>query len=224
MNSGVPAPDKWLSFGLAFVGGFGDAAGFLLAKTFTGHITGSLVLGAITVAAQDWRGALAHFSAVAFFLAGIPLNVLIVRLTAAQPSWPLLRTVMGIEVILIIAAYLALAYHLAGVEIFVVCQSLALGLQNAAFRRAGGISVHTTYLTGLITGLLAKEAERHAFHVTPPLSTVPDPKFGLLYGIWGSFVLGAVTGAAMVFHFKEPGILGAALILFIIIIRREVCR
>ena len=223
MNSGVHAPDKWLAFGLAFVGGFGDAAGFLLAKTFTGHITGSLVLGAITIAARDWRGALSHFSAVAFFLAGIPLNVLIVRLTAARPSWPL-RTAMGIEMILIIAAYLALAYHLAGVEIFVVCQSLALGLQNAAFRRAGGISVHTTYLTGLITGLLAKEAERHAFHVTPPPSTAPDPKFDLLYGIWGSFVLGAVTGAALVFHFKEPGILGAVLILFVIILRREVCR
>jgi predicted permease len=29
-------PDQWLSFGLAFVGGFGDAAGFILARTFTG--------------------------------------------------------------------------------------------------------------------------------------------------------------------------------------------
>lgn len=101
--------------------------------------------------------------------------------------------------ILIIAAFLTLAYHLAEVEIFVVCLSLAQGLQNVAFRRIGGIGVHTTYLTGLITGLLAKEAERHAFHVTPPPSTDPDPKSGLFYGMWGSFALGAVTGATMVF-------------------------
>jgi uncharacterized membrane protein YoaK (UPF0700 family) len=37
-------PDRWLSFGLAFVGGYGDAASFILAKTFTGHVTGNLVL------------------------------------------------------------------------------------------------------------------------------------------------------------------------------------
>src|SRR5258708_4695282 len=35
--------DSWLYFGLAFVGGYCDAAGYVLAKTFTGHITGTLV-------------------------------------------------------------------------------------------------------------------------------------------------------------------------------------
>ena len=44
--SGIHSPDRWLSF----VGGFGDAAGFVLSKTFTGHVTGSLVLGAIAMA------------------------------------------------------------------------------------------------------------------------------------------------------------------------------
>ncbi len=42
--------DTWVSFGLAFVGGYGDAASFVLAKTFTGHLTGNLVLAAI-----PWR-------------------------------------------------------------------------------------------------------------------------------------------------------------------------
>jgi uncharacterized membrane protein YoaK (UPF0700 family) len=48
----------WLSLGLAFVGGYGDAASFVLAKTFTGHVTGNLVLAAIAVAAHDWRATL----------------------------------------------------------------------------------------------------------------------------------------------------------------------
>ncbi len=34
----------WLSFGLAFVGGYGDAASYIIADTFTGHVTGNLVL------------------------------------------------------------------------------------------------------------------------------------------------------------------------------------
>ena len=47
MPTNIRLTDTWPSFGLAFVGGYGDAAGFVLAKTFTGHVTGNLVLGAI---------------------------------------------------------------------------------------------------------------------------------------------------------------------------------
>jgi uncharacterized membrane protein YoaK (UPF0700 family) len=218
MSSGIQPPDRWLSFGLAFVGGFGDAAGFVLAKTFTGHVTGSLVLGAIAIAAHDWRGALAHFSSTTCFLAGIPVSVAIASLTVAWPSRPLLPAALAIETILITTAYFALAFHLApGVEIFVVCISLGLGLQNGAFRRTGGISVHTNYLTGMITGLLVGETESHAFPVALRLSTAIDPKIGLLYGIWGAFLLGAWT--AMVLRFKERGILAVVLVLSGLIVR-----
>jgi len=220
MNSDIHPPDKWLTLGFALIGGYGDAAGLVLAKTFTGHVTGSLVLAAIALVAQDWRGVFTHFSAVACFLSGIPLSVLIVRLSAEWAFWPTLTTVMAIEVILIVAGYLALAVHApAAVEILVICLSLALGLQNGAFRRTGGISVHTTYLTGTITGLIATETEKLALRGTSVPATSPDPKFGLLWGIWAVFVLGAAIGAAAAFHFKERGILGSALILFAIIVR-----
>jgi len=220
MNSDIHPPDKWLTLGFALIGGYGDAAGFVLAKTFTGHVTGSLVLAAIALVAQDWRGVFTHFSAVACFLSGIPLSVLITRLSAEWAFWPTLTTVMAIEVILIVAGYLALAVHApAAVEILVICLSLALGLQNGAFRRTGGISVHTTYLTGMITGLIATETEKLALRGTSVPATSPDPKFGLLWGIWAVFVFGAAIGAAAAFHFKEGGILGSALILFAIIVR-----
>ncbi len=202
MNSDIHPPDKWLTLGFALIGGYGDAAGFVLAKTFTGHVTGSLVLAAIALVAQDWRGVFTHFSAAACFLSGIPLGVLIARLSAEWAFWPTLTTVMAIEVILIVAGYF-----------------LALGLQNGAFRRTGGISVHTTYLTGTITGLIATETEKLALRGTSVPATSPDPKFGLLWGIWAVFVLGAAIGAAAAFHFKERGILGSALILFAIIVR-----
>jgi uncharacterized membrane protein YoaK (UPF0700 family) len=212
--------DTWLSFGLAFVGGYGDAASFVLAKTFTGHVTGNLVLAAIAVAALDWRAALEHLSAIVTFLIGISLSVLIMRPLKAWPSWPLLPTIMGIEVILIVAASLVLASDMAhGVEIFVISVCLALGLQNGAFRRVGGISVHTTYLTGMITGLISAETEKFASEVVPPAARAPDPKMGLLCGIWIAFVLGAGTGAAMVLHFKALGMLGAALILISLVLR-----
>jgi uncharacterized membrane protein YoaK (UPF0700 family) len=220
MNSDIHPPDKWLTFGFALIGGYGDAAGFVLAKTFAGHVTGSLVLAAITVVARDWRGTFAHFLAVVSFLSGIPLSALLTRLSTVRPSWPTLNSVMVIEVILIVAGYLALAFHApAAVEILVICLSLALGLQNGAFRHTGGISVHTTYLTGTITGLIATKTEQLAFRGTSGPPAALDPKFGLLCGVWAVFVLGAAIGAATAFHFRERGILGAALILFAIIVR-----
>ena len=222
MNADMPPPDKSLSFGLAFVGGYCDAAGFILAKTFTGHITGSIVLGAITIAARDRRGALAHFSSTACFLTGIPLSVLIARFASLWPSRPMLDIAMGIEILLIVGSYLALAFHaVSAVEIFVICLSLALGLQNGAFRRTGGISVHTTYLTGMITGLVANKAENVTFQETPRRASALDPKFGLLSGLWAVFVLGAGAGAAAVFHFNAAGILGAAFVLLAMIVRNS---
>jgi uncharacterized membrane protein YoaK (UPF0700 family) len=210
----------WLSLGLAFVGGYGDAASLVLAKTFTGHVTGNLVLAVIAVAAHDWRATLGPLSAIVTFLIGIFLSLLIVRPLKAWSSWPLLPTIMGIEVILIIGASFALLSGLAyGVGIFVILLSLALGLQNGAFRRVGGISVHTTYLTGMITSLISTEAEQYASKEVPHDVRAHDPKIELLCGIWIAFVLGAGAGAAMSFHFKALGMLGAALLLIPLALR-----
>lgn len=204
--------DMWLSLGLAFVGGYGDAASFVLAKTFTGHVTGNLVLAAITAAAHDWWATLGALSAIVTFLIGIFLSVLIVRPLKTWSSWPLLPTIMGIEVILIVAASLALASGMTHrVGIFVIFVSLALGLQNGAFRRVGGVSVHTTYLTGMITNLISTEAERYASEEVPQNVRADDPKIELLCRIWIAFIVGAGAGAAMVLHFGAFGMLGAAL-------------
>ena len=160
MSTSIRPADAVLSFGLAFVRGHGDAASFVLAKTFTGHVTGNLVLGAIAEAARDWRAMLGHLSAIVTFLIGVFLSTFIMRPLKALPAWPLLPTVIGVEVILIVAASLTGASNVApGVELFVMFVSLALGLENGAFRRAGGISVHTTYVTGMITSLISTEAE-----------------------------------------------------------------
>ena len=218
MATNIRATDAWLTFGLAFVGGYSDAASFVLAKTFTGHVTGNLVLGAIAVAAHDWRAMLGHLSAIVTFFLGVFLSALIVRPLKSWASWPLLPIVMGIEVLLIVAASLVLASGVThGIEIFVIFVSLALGLQNGAFRQAGGISVHTTYLTGMITSLISTEVEKYTSEAAPAPGKATDPKITLLCGIWIAFVVGAGTGAAMVLRFRALGMLGAALLLIALI-------
>jgi uncharacterized membrane protein YoaK (UPF0700 family) len=219
----VRQTDAALSFGLAFVGGYGDAASFVLAKTFTGHVTGNLVLGAIAVAAHDWRAMLGPLSAIVTFLIGVLLSTLMTRPLKAWPSLPLLPTVMGIEVILIVAASFVLASDVShGVAIFVIFVALALGLQNGAFQRAGGVSVNTTFLTGMITRLISTEVEKYTSKVEPAPVRAPDTEIGVLGGIWIAFILGAGTGAAMVLRFKPLGMLGAALVLVWFMLRSAV--
>ena len=215
MTADTRPPEAWLYFALAVVGGYGDAASVVLAKTFTGHVTGSLVLAAIAIAAHKWSALMAHLSTVLFFLVGIVSSVLIERVLAAWPFFKSLPTVLSIEVILTMTAYLAFASRAAArVEVFVVCMSLALGMQNGAFQRTGGISVHTTYLTGMITNLMTAEAKQ------PQIMSTRDPKLNLLYGIWLAFFVGGAIGAAMAVQFKEIGILGATFLLLTILICR----
>jgi uncharacterized membrane protein YoaK (UPF0700 family) len=107
--------------------------------------------------------------------------------------------------------------------LFVSCMSLALGLQNGAFSQAGGISVHTTYLTGMITSLLKTEAQRHSSETTAHDKLASDHKVSLLCGIWLVFILGATVGAAMVFWLGAPGVIGAAILLLAILICVCVC-
>lgn len=217
MTSVTEPPGRWLSFSLAFVGGFGDAAGFVLAKTFTGHITGAMVLAAVSLAAQQWTATAIHLSSVAFFSAGILLSVLFARIATLR-RWPALLPALSTEVVLISVGCLALMTHVAGsTEILVICLSLALGLQNGAFRYASGISVHTTYLTGMVTGLLVSQTEK-LFSQTKGASIEHDTRAAVLYGTWGSFFLGAVAGAALVFRFREVGIFAIVVILIALII------
>ena len=211
-------PGQRLTYCLAFVGGFGDAAGFVLASTFTGHITGNLVLAAVSTAAGDWLTTLIRLSAIGAFLAGIFLSVACAHLTASRQWPPLVAAFVG-EVVLISAGSLTLMSHTAtGIEIFVLCLSLALGLQNGAFRRVGGISIHTTYLTGMLTGLMVTESEK-LFSQPSSAATTQDQRARLLYGIWVSFFLGAATGAALVLRFKEAGMLAVVLVLMVLIVR-----
>lgn len=210
----VEPVDRWLTFGLAFVGGYGDASGLILAQTFTGHVTGNLVLVAVAIVTRNWQGTVRDLSAITTFLFGIFLSVWVSRSLHARPSWIVLPVVMGIEVLLIGGASWAIFLKGGfGREIFIICFSLALGLQNGAFRSTGGISVHTTYLTGTVTRLITAEAVKLA-SLRPVEHAAPtDPTAILLAGIWASFLMGAVAGVAMVLRFKALGILVAPLTL-----------
>jgi uncharacterized membrane protein YoaK (UPF0700 family) len=68
-----------ISIGLAFIGGYADASSYLLARTFTGHLTGNCVLAAVSAASRDLYLTLDRLLAVIVFLGGILFSLILNR-------------------------------------------------------------------------------------------------------------------------------------------------
>lgn len=198
----------------ALVGGYGDAAGYLLADTFTGHTTGAFVLSAISAAAQDWRTCFLRLGGIICFFVGVFMAAVLEHFPRSRISQHLLTVTIGSEIALVILGYLAFTSHLKlAHELLVACLSLALGLQNGVWRRYGGLSVHTTYLTGMIIGLVMTETEQGLFTVQAAGGETVKSGIALPIGVWIAFVAGATIGAMFALRFHALGILGLALLL-----------
>ncbi len=171
---------------LAFVGGYADAGSFLLVSSFTGHVTGNTVLAMIGVATGTWRQAGLCLLAVVGFAAGTAAGSRNVRLTVA----------LGAEILLAAAGLAALATARAGGDlVFITCLCLALGLQNGTLRTVEGVGVHTTYVTGMSTNLIAS--------LVAPSARARDG--APLARAIVAFVVGALTGAALTARFGVSG-------------------
>jgi uncharacterized membrane protein YoaK (UPF0700 family) len=208
------------SIGLAFVGGYADASSYLLARTFTGHLTGNCVLAAVSAASKDLFLTLDRLLAVAVFLGGILFNLILTRSAPDRFRQFSLAITMSIEILLFLSASLLLRPG-GNQELFIVSMCLALGMQNGALNKTNGINVHSTYMTGMVTGLTQKSFD-HLFanrsskeHSSTDAATLT---LQVPASMWMSFTFGAVTGAVLVSSFHSIGLLGIILPLILLIL------
>jgi uncharacterized membrane protein YoaK (UPF0700 family) len=208
-----------ISIGLAFVGGYSDASSYLLARTFTGHLTGNCVLAAVSAASKEWYLTLDRLLAVIVFLAGILVSFILNRFVPVRLREYSLAIAMFIEVLLIVSASLLLMNR-ANAELFIVCMCLALGIQNGALDKTNGIGVHSTYMTGMVTTLMQKSFD----HLSSRRSLNADSSghsarltIQVLAPMWFSFIFGAFTGAVIVSSFHGVGLLGIVVLLALLV-------
>src|SRR3984893_10795027 len=208
-----------ISIGLAFVGGYADASSYLLARTFTGHLTGNCVLAAVSAAGKDWYLMLDRFLAVIAFLAGILVSLILNRYVPVRLRLYSLAIAMFLEVLLIVSASLFLMNRANG-EFLIVCMCLALGIQNGALHKTNGISVHSTYMTGMVTTLMQKSFGRLSLNRSSGEDSPKDPArltIRVLAPMWISFIFGSFTGAMIVSSFHSVGLLGIVVPLVLLI-------
>jgi uncharacterized membrane protein YoaK (UPF0700 family) len=202
-----------ISVGLAFVGGYADASSFLLAHTFTGHLTGNCVLAAVSVASKDWHLTFDRILAVVAFLAGVILSLILTRFVPGRLRQYSLARAMLIEVLLFLAASVIIGNR-AAAESFIACMCLALGIQNGTLHKTKGISVHSTYMTGMVTTLMQKAFDRYPAKRSSAAETSIDSArltIQIIASMWMAFIFGALSGAVIVSCFHSIGLVGIVL-------------
>jgi uncharacterized membrane protein YoaK (UPF0700 family) len=209
-----------ISMGLAFIGGYADASSYLLARTFTGHLTGNCVLAAVSTASGDWHLSFVRLLAVIVFLAGILCSLILNRFAPIRWRQFSLAITMSIEVLLFLSASLFLSNRV-NEELFIGCMCLALGMQNGSLHKTSGSSVHSTYMTGMVTALVQKSFDHlYSKHSSQANSARDSARLTIrvLALMWISFTMGALTGAVMVSTFQRIGLLGIVLLLILLIL------
>jgi uncharacterized membrane protein YoaK (UPF0700 family) len=114
-----------ISLGLAFIGGYADASSYLLARIFTGHVTGNCVLAAVSAAGKDWFLTLDRLLGVIVFLAGILVSLILNRFVPVRLRRYSLAIAMFIEVLLIVSASLVVVNR-ANDELFIGLAGIVL--------------------------------------------------------------------------------------------------
>ena len=196
-KSSMPAtePNAILTnIALAAAGGYADAASYLLAGSFTGHLTGNTVLAAISLRTGEWHRLVYPLLAVALFACGTACGLMLERLRSRNIQ-PLL-VALPLELILIACASTSETFGVASAKtVLLASLCLALGLQNGVFRKTDGVSVHATYVTGDVTSLLASMVSTERGKQEKALS------FKVLGSTWLSFLAGALLSALMIHRF-----------------------
>jgi uncharacterized membrane protein YoaK (UPF0700 family) len=184
---------------LATVGGAVDATSFvLLFGMFTAHLSGDTTHLAVDVGVGEFGAdALGRIVVLVTFMLGLGLGVALVALSAG-------RTVRigALEIGLLAAAMvIGAAADDAGTvgrgsALFVVLigmLALAMGLQSGFLRRVAGTSVHTTFVTGMLTSMAedAVAAWRDRDDVEA------RRRVRLHGGIWVGYLVGGICGAAL---------------------------
>jgi uncharacterized membrane protein YoaK (UPF0700 family) len=210
---------------LTLAAGVIDATGFLLfLHVFTAHMTGNTVHLGIFLVQREWMEAAKAGLVIPVFLAGSLVGRIVVEY-GARKHWKraaslvfLLEAAALTEVI-----WTTLRSSESPVWSSLFLLSFAMGLQTAALTRIGPLTVHTTFVTGMLNSLgqrisnvlfwtfdtLSSRRKLHSLRQTRAFRETL-----LLSSVWIAYVLGAAVGASLALRFHSSALLLPLGILF----------
>jgi uncharacterized membrane protein YoaK (UPF0700 family) len=178
---------------LCLIGGSADAIAYLRYGTFVGAMTGNTVLLGIDLAERHLDSGVFHLCVIAAFLLAVTLThgAGLAKIPASVP--------------LVVTAVLLGGSEFIANQWSAVIAAAALGMQNAAVRKIGGVSVNSVFVTGDLLSL----GEALSAMRQPAQRNVA----ALLAAAWTSYAAGAALGAIALHALAYPMLVPAVLAL-----------
>jgi uncharacterized membrane protein YoaK (UPF0700 family) len=204
---------------LTFAAGVVDIVGYItLFHTFTAHMTGTTVHLGNSLATRHWNEAIIAASVVLAFVLGSVIGRLIIEVGARNRVRCVATITLGIEALLLLAFVPAAKHAMPAqgraepsllIATLLAMLALAMGLQTATLTRIGPLTVHTTFVTGMLNKLA--QLISHALYASwDALTCTPEVRAGhlakrderwaqarFLFGIWLLYLAGAAAGTAL---------------------------
>lgn len=207
---------------LTFAAGCVDVVGFVsVYRLFTAHMTGTTVHLAEYLVHRKWDASLTAAIVVGSFLAGSIFGRVLIEIGARADFRRIASTALAIEAALLACVFPA--YFFVGSGTSSICVALillasAMGMQTATLTRIGPLTIHTTFVTGMLNRLaelvsrlvFCKRDLRRATNSDEALllrqklvKEVREVYF--ILGIWFLYLAGAASGTALVgqWHLKS---------------------
>lgn len=201
---------------LTFAAGVVDIVGYLsLYHTFTAHMTGTTVHLGSSIVSGHWHEAMLAATVVLAFVAGSIVGRTIIEIGARNHFRRIASITLAVEAVLLLAfiplAIHSLAVHGSGESSpltapLLAILAVAMGLQTATLTRVGPLTVHTTFVTGMLNkfaqltshalfatcdAMRCESAERPQ-HRAKRQESWAQARF--LIGIWLLYLAGASVG------------------------------
>lgn len=210
--------DRWRVATLAGVGGFVDAAGFLvIVGLFTAHMSGNSTGLGVALATGHWSEAIRRGFVIPVYVLATVAGVAWIDCRSGTGAVRNRRNqaiagVLGAE-ILMLALFMAivgrsrtpieLATDPAGFFLSASVATMAMGFQNAALRRVPSTAIHTTFVTGMLTELAVSTVHwiLHSRQSRADEARRARDAAVISGTVWLSYLLGALAGAGLVFRF-----------------------
>jgi uncharacterized membrane protein YoaK (UPF0700 family) len=218
-NRPLPNPTKSaVALSLTFIAGITDVVGFLtLHHVFTAHVSGTTAHLGIDVVGRRWSEVAIAATVVGAFLLGSVMGRVIIEIGAQTRFRRIASITFAVEAFLLIlfvidsqtAVVPSSEASLVRVAWLLGSLGCAMGIQTATVTRIGSLTIHTTFVTGMINKLAQLlshilfetyylhrvELHRQAHYRGLRDSTASQAVF--IAGIWIVFLSGCVAGTAL---------------------------
>lgn len=190
---------------LTFVAGYVDIVSFLaLYQVFTANMTGNTVHFASNLMQSKWADALLAGSVMLAFLAGSIVGRAIIEAGARNGIRRVASATLFTEALLVAFAGLApFRTRIPGIEIgCLAALAFAMGLQTAALTRIGPLTIHTTFVTGMLNKL-AQLVSHYLFLAYDRMRESASARDAqkqagrqavFIFSIWLAYFVGALVG------------------------------